>query len=119
MEKIKISFMKRVHSTFSPQKDFTSGEDENKAPTEKAVTNQLIGTWKWTNPDFGYWYKLQFNEDLTGNKIDADNEYEDFTYSTGKSKVNFTSGFPLGEHNFSFLDEKRLVLFGDTFVKQD
>lgn len=93
-----------------------SCEKDDNEPEQ--LTNKLIGTWKGESKTDYYWYQLIFNEDLTGNRTDADNEDDDFTYTFTSEKINFTSGFPFGEFNYSIIDNSQLVIFGDTLLKQ-
>ncbi len=76
--------------------------------------NYLIGSWRFDRPD--YWYQFTFNEDLTGRRIDADNEVEDFTYTYTNNKVKFITGF--NEEVDYKIDGSTLTLFGNQLIKQ-
>ncbi|WP_224996321.1 hypothetical protein [Cesiribacter sp. SM1] len=87
-------------------------------PVKQEVFNNMIGTWKWESTTNTYWYQLEFNEDLTGRRTDADGEDTAFTYTFTDSEVNFTTGFPNGKYEYSIIENNKLNLFGNVLLKQ-
>lgn len=94
---------------------FSCGKDEPK--DQDVLINTLIGTWRFEDSTDNFSYELKFNENLTGNRIDSEGDDDNFTYTFTDKKINFTSGFPSGEYNYSIANGK-LMLFGDTLTKQ-
>jgi len=93
-----------------------SCEKDDDTNNEEQITNKLIGTWKCETTDS--WCQFIFNADLTGSRTDSDGENDDFTYTFTSDKVNFTSGFPTGEHAYTITNDNELTLFNDKFIKQ-
>lgn len=91
------------------------GKDEPK--DQNLIKNNLIGAWRFEDTTDGFSYELKFNEDLTGNRIDSEGDDDNFTYTFTDKKINFTSGFPSGEYDYSIVNGK-LMLFGDALTKQ-
>lgn len=79
--------------------------------------NFLLGVWRYESGEEPYWYQLTFNDDLTGFRIDADGENDNFVYSYTHKLINFSSGFPKGQYTYKIKDNS-LELFGDTLVRQ-
>lgn len=94
-------------------------KETNETNDTKNTPNKLIGTWRYDQKNGSYWYELKFNSDLSGNRKDADNENDNFTYTFTDSEINFTSGFPNGKFNYKIFNDSFLMFDGDTLKKKN
>ncbi len=89
---------------------------ENK--NTNVVKNQLIGNWRFDQKNGSYWYEMKFNADLSGTRIDADQENDNFTYTFSETEIHFTSGFPSGKFDYKVLRDSILIWDSDTLKKK-
>lgn len=112
--KILISIFIMLFGIFA----FNACEEDNSDNNDTdQLENNLIGTWKYESANDSYWYQFEFNADSTGQRTDAEDQVDNFTYTFTKTEIDFSGGIERTVE-YSIVDDTQLLMFGDTLIKQ-